>query len=101
MLYLKNALYYKLMVVRMRLNRSQTGSRRSDKGYKKKALVLCSECGARKLPHRVCNNCGTYKGRMVIDVNAEVARLEKRKSAKRAERGEETSDEKKTVEEKK
>ncbi len=85
----------------MRINRSQTGARRSDKGYKKKALVLCPECGSRKVPHRVCNNCGMYKGRMVVDVNAEVARREKRKSAKRAEAGEKASDEKKAVEEKK
>ncbi len=101
LLYLKIALYYNLMVVRMRMNRSQTGARRSNKGYKEKALITCPECGSGKAPHRVCNNCGTYKGRLVIDVNAEVARKERRRHAKKVARGEETSDEKKTVEEKK
>lgn len=89
------------MVVRMRINRSQTGSRRSDKGFKSKSLILCPECGSYKSPHRVCDNCGMYKGRMVIDVNAEVARKQRREQAKKVARGEETSDEKKTVEEKK
>jgi large subunit ribosomal protein L32 len=89
------------MVVRMRINRSQTGARRSDKGFKSKSLIVCPECASHKLPHRVCDNCGMYKGRMVIDVNAEVARKQRREHAKKVARGEETSDEKKTVEEKK
>ena len=29
-------------------------------------VVLCPECSEPKLPHRVCPNCGTYKGRQVI-----------------------------------
>ena len=29
----------------------------------------CPQCGAPKLPHRVCPNCGTYKGRQVIAVD--------------------------------
>lgn len=90
------------MVVRMRINRSQTRSRRSDKGFKKQSLILCPECGSRKRPHRACDNCGMYKGRMVIDVNAEVARKERRKQAKLVAKGEATSDDdKKTTEKKK
>lgn len=33
-------------------------------------LVKCSKCGAYRLPHRVCQACGTYNGREVIKVNA-------------------------------
>lgn len=29
---------------------------------------LCPRCGSAKLPHVVCPTCGTYKGRVVIDV---------------------------------
>lgn len=26
----------------------------------------CPQCGSPRLPHRICANCGTYKGREVI-----------------------------------
>ncbi len=31
-------------------------------------LVACPNCGAQRLPHRVCRACGYYNGRKVIDV---------------------------------
>ncbi len=31
----------------------------------------CTQCGELKLPHRVCGNCGYYKGREVVKVEAE------------------------------
>ncbi len=30
---------------------------------------LCPNCGAVKLPHVVCDNCGWYRGRQVIEVD--------------------------------
>jgi large subunit ribosomal protein L32 len=33
-------------------------------------LVACSNCKAMKLPHRVCPQCGTYRGRQVLVVDA-------------------------------
>jgi len=32
------------------------------------SLAICSNCGTKKLPHRVCLKCGFYKGRVVLDV---------------------------------
>ncbi|MDE6724842.1 MAG: 50S ribosomal protein L32, partial [Ruminiclostridium sp.] len=29
-------------------------------------LSRCTNCGELKAPHRVCGNCGYYKGREVI-----------------------------------
>ena len=31
-------------------------------------IVACPNCGAYRLPHRVCKACGYYNGRKVIDV---------------------------------
>ncbi|MFV0399748.1 MAG: 50S ribosomal protein L32 [Oscillospiraceae bacterium] len=30
------------------------------------ALSTCTQCGELKMPHRVCDNCGYYKGRLVV-----------------------------------
>ncbi len=30
----------------------------------------CPQCHEAKLPHRICGNCGYYKGRKVKDVKA-------------------------------
>jgi len=29
-------------------------------------VVECPQCGAYKLPHRVCPNCGYYKDREIV-----------------------------------
>lgn len=34
------------------------------------ALSKCTQCGQLKMPHRVCPNCGYYKGREVVKVEA-------------------------------
>ena len=39
---------------------------------------MCADCGAPKLNHAVCLNCGKYNGRVVIDVNAALAKKEKK-----------------------
>ncbi len=31
-----------------------------------RSLVACSKCGAPRLPHRVCPECGFYKDRVVL-----------------------------------
>ncbi|WP_018132894.1 50S ribosomal protein L32 [Effusibacillus pohliae] len=31
-------------------------------------MVECPQCGALKLSHRVCKECGYYKGREVVNV---------------------------------
>ena len=34
------------------------------------ALMKCPQCGEFKTPHRVCGNCGFYKGREVVKKDA-------------------------------
>ncbi len=69
------------MVVRMRANRSKTGKRRSHHALLAERLATC-ECGAMRMSHRACKECGKYNGRIVIDVVAR-AKREARRDKKR------------------
>lgn len=67
------------MVIRMRSTRGHTGNRRSHHALKSAQFVVCQKCKAETLPHTVCVNCGTYKGRMVIDVMAKINKKEEKR----------------------
>ena len=59
-----------MAVPKRKTPRSKTHSRRSaNTKLAAPARSVCPQCGAAKLPHRVCANCGTYRGRQVIDVD--------------------------------
>ena len=59
-----------MAVPKRKTPRSKTHSRRSaNMKLAQPAKSVCPQCGAATLPHRVCNNCGTYRGRQVIDVD--------------------------------
>lgn len=60
------------MVVRMRHTRAHTGNRRSHHALEASNLNACPSCKAMCLPHRVCDACGSYKGKVVIKVKAKV-----------------------------
>lgn len=80
------------MVVRMRRNRSQTAKRRSHHAITGMRLATC-ECGALRVAHRACPNCGKYNGRVIIDVVARAqrdARRLKRKQKELRESGQDT-----------
>lgn len=53
-----------------KVSRAQKKLRRS--GQKKRAYMssACPECGAFKLSHVVCMQCGMYKGEKVISVGS-------------------------------
>jgi large subunit ribosomal protein L32 len=68
----------------MRHNRSQVRQRRSHHALKPANLTKCSNCGALRRPHHMCQACGFYRGRMVIDLKA--------KATKRASRIKATKD---------
>ncbi len=75
------------MVVRMRVNRSKSGKRRSHHALTASRLIKC-ECGALRQNHRACASCGKYAGRVVIDVVAratrDASRQKRREKALRA-----------------
>ncbi len=66
------------MVNRMRHTRAHTANRRSHHAIEARTLSLCSECGAPKMNHTLCLNCGKYKGKVVVDVHAALAKKEKK-----------------------
>lgn len=68
-------------VPRHRRTKSKQGNRRSHLALKKLTLASCSKCGSQIRPHTACYNCGSYKGRQVIDV---MAKAEKRKKKKKS-----------------
>ncbi len=58
------------MSSRMRVTRGHTGNRRSHHHIKEARLSTCGNCGALHIRHRMCGECGFYRGRMVIDILA-------------------------------
>ncbi len=59
-----------MAVPKRKTGRMKTRSRRAQNTHvHTMQTVTCPQCGAPKLPHRVCPTCGTYKGRQVIAVD--------------------------------
>ena len=55
-----------MAVPKQRQSRSRTHKRRSQHKLAAPALAVCPRCGAPRVPHRVCAECGTYAGREVV-----------------------------------
>ncbi len=55
-----------MAVPKRRTSRSRKNKRRAHDAIGTPARSTCSQCGEPKLPHRVCANCGTYRGREVV-----------------------------------
>lgn len=62
------------MVVRMRSTSSHTGHRRSHHAMEAVRLSKCKDCGAPHVRHQACPTCGKYRGKVVIDVHAALAK---------------------------
>ncbi|MCS7184141.1 MAG: 50S ribosomal protein L32 [Patescibacteria group bacterium] len=57
-----------MVVPAKRLSYSRSRKRRFQKEILKPVnLVKCKECGELTLPHRICVNCGFYKGRKYLE----------------------------------
>lgn len=58
--------------------KSHRNKRRMNVFLKEPSLNKCPKCGRIKLPHRVCQNCGFYKEREVLNVLAKLEKREKK-----------------------
>ncbi len=75
------------MVVRMRHTRAHTANRRSHHALAGARFTACKDCGAKHLMHRVCMQCGKYRGRVVVDVLKKTVKRAKKIEAKSAKGG--------------
>ena len=60
-----------MAVPKRRKSRARRDQRRSHDALAIPARSTCPQCGEPKLPHRVCGNCGTYRGREVVQTDEE------------------------------
>ena len=60
-----------MAVQQTKKSRSKKGMRRSHDRVAVPTVVFCS-CGQPTLPHRVCADCGSYKGREFVEYADEV-----------------------------
>lgn len=66
------------MVVHMRHTRAHTANRRSHHALVRANLVVCKNCSALHMRHRVCTGCGVYRGRVVVDMVKKTERAQAR-----------------------
>ncbi len=71
------------MSVRMRHTRAHTANRRSHHALKEPRLSTCGKCGASHLRHRMCGNCGSYRGKEIVDVLSKVEKKNTKKNEKK------------------
>ena len=58
-------------VPKKRKSKSRSRMRRSHDSLSVPNLSACPQCGDAKESHRVCTSCGYYRGRQVLEVEAE------------------------------
>ena len=59
-----------MAVPKKKTSKAKTRSRRASAwALKAPARSVCPQCGAVKVPHRVCGTCGSYAGRQAIELD--------------------------------
>ena len=72
------------MVIRMRHTRAHTANRRSHHALKTRQFSKCEKCDSQKLPHTMCVNCGTYRGKVIVDKVKQIEKKQVKAKAKTA-----------------
>jgi large subunit ribosomal protein L32 len=59
-----------MAVPKKRTSKSRKNMRRAHDGIKfTEAVEICDNCGEPRLRHRVCESCGQYRGKQVLDLD--------------------------------
>ncbi|MBU1008179.1 50S ribosomal protein L32 [Candidatus Dependentiae bacterium] len=53
-------------VPKRKTSKSRRDKRSANKGLKVKSIAVCQSCQAPVVPHKVCSECGKYKGVKVL-----------------------------------
>ncbi|MDL1958002.1 MAG: 50S ribosomal protein L32 [Deltaproteobacteria bacterium] len=56
-----------MAVPQRKTSRSRKGKRRSHNALRIPNLSICPQCTEPKFPHRICPQCGTYKGKVFTE----------------------------------
>jgi large subunit ribosomal protein L32 len=56
-----------MSVPKRKKSKARTRSRRAHKSLERPQLRPCPKCGARRLPHRICTQCGYYNEKVQIE----------------------------------
>ncbi|MHC5209965.1 MAG: 50S ribosomal protein L32 [Planctomycetota bacterium] len=59
-----------MAVPKRKTSKARKRKRRSHLALDLPATSLCARCGSEKVPHAVCSNCGHYRGRDVLSLDA-------------------------------
>lgn len=79
-----------MAVPKQHRSKSRQGQRRMHIYLEEKKTTVCPKCGKPVLSHTLCNSCGYYKGRQVIDVLAKLTKKERKKKEKEMQEKEQT-----------
>ena len=79
-----------MAVPKKRHSNTRTNKRRANWKLFAVASAKCPQCGSPILPHTACKNCGTYKGRAVLEIKQKKSKQETAKESKQAQEKEDT-----------
>ena len=71
-----------MAVPKQKHTKSRRNKRRSHHALGKQGFSICPKCKETVLPHHLCQNCGSYSGREVVDVLAKLTKKERKKKEK-------------------
>lgn len=71
-----------MAVPKKHTTKSRRNRRRMHIYIKPTNLSFCPKCKKANRPHTLCQNCGYYKGRLIIDVLAKLTKKERKQKEK-------------------